>query len=290
MVEAFWRACFTCWHPRVLLWGLLPLLLAVSLVGGLGWLYWEPALDGVRDGIEHFQLSQQVLLWLDEVGGRHLRTLVAPIAVVALSMPLVLLLALLMVALMATPALARHVGRSRCAGLQPLHGTGKLRVWTWTLLCAAVALVALALSVPLWLVPPLVLILPPLIWGWLTSRVLAYTAVAGHASLVERRLLLHRHRWQLWAMGLVCGCITSLPSLVWVVGTPALVAAPLLAPVMAWLYTAFFVFASCWFAHFLLPRLQAMRADPPPMPLPIPGPIPGPGTDAPEPSPQKLDP
>ena len=53
----------------------------------------------------------------------------------------------------------------------------------------AAALLALVLSLPLWLVPPLVLILPPLIWGWLTSRVLAYTAVAGHASLVERRLL-----------------------------------------------------------------------------------------------------
>ena len=263
MAEAFWRACLTCWHPRVLLWTLLPLLLAVALVGGLGWFYWEPALDGVREGIDSFEPSQQLLRWMDELGGRHLRTLVAPIVVVGLSMPLVLLVTFMLVALLAAPALARHVGHVRCAGLLMLQGTGRARLWAWTVLCSLVALVALALSVPLWLVPPLVLVLPPLIWGWLATRVLPYAALAGCASKSERRLLLHRHRWALWAIGLVCGCIASLPSLVWVAGAPALVAAPLLAPVMAWLYTAVFVFAACWFSHYLLPRLQALRLEPP---------------------------
>lgn len=259
----------------------MPLLLAVALAGGLGWLYWEPALDAVRAGIDSFEASQQVLRWFDDMGGRHLRTLVAPIVVVALAMPMVLLTTLLLVALIAAPALARQVGGSRCTGMQALHGASRMRVWLWTLLCAAVALVALALSVPLWLVPPLVLVLPPLIWGWLVSRVLSYTALAQHASTAERRLLLHRHRWPLWAMGLVCGGLASLPSLVWVAGTPALVAAPLLAPVMAWLYTAVFVFAALWYAHYLLPRLLRLRQD---TTLPVAGPLyPGPLVLAPSP-------
>ena len=259
MAEAFWRACLTCWHPRVLLWALLPLLLAVALAGALGWFYWERALDAVRAAIDSFEQSQQLLRWFDDLGGRQWRTLVAPIVVVALSMPMVLLVTLLLVALLAAPALARHVARTRCAGLQMERGASPLRVLLWTLLCAAVALLALALSVPLWLVPPLVLVLPPLIWGWLATCVLAYTALAQHASMTERRQLLQRHRWALWWMGLVCGCLASVPSLVWVAGTPALVAAPLLAPLMAWLYTAVFVFAALWFAHFLLPRLVALR-------------------------------
>ncbi len=241
------------------MWALLPLLLAVFLAGSLGWFYWEQALDAVRAGIDSFGPSQQWLRWFDELGGRHLRTLVAPIVVVALAMPMVLLVTLLLVTLVAAPALARQVARSRCPELQLMHGASRARVWLWTWLCAGVALVALALSVPLWLVPPLVLVLPPLIWGWLLSRVLAYSALACHASTAERRLLLHRHRWPLWAIGLVSGCLVSLPSLVWVTGAPALVAAPLLAPVMAWLYTAVFVFAALWFAHYLLPRLQQQR-------------------------------
>jgi hypothetical protein len=263
MAEAFWRACLTCLHPYALLWSLMPLLLAVSLVAGLGWWYWEPALDAVQDGIEQFELSQQVLGWLDGVGGRQLRTLVAPMVVVALTGPVVLLVALLLVSLLAAPALARHVAQRRCEGLQCLRGTSTLRVWTWAGLCAGVALLALVLSVPLWLVPPLVLVLPPLIWGWLISRVLAYTALARHASTAERRWLLHHHRGALWCMGLLCGCVASLPSLVWLAGTPALVAAPLLAPLMAWFYILVFVFAACWYAQFLLPRLQTLRSAPP---------------------------
>jgi hypothetical protein len=45
----------------------------------------------------------------------------------------------------------------------------------------------------LWLVPPLVLILPPLIWGWLTYRVMAYRrAGPEHASAPEERIEIFR--------------------------------------------------------------------------------------------------
>lgn len=259
MITAFGRAFLSCWHPRVLLWSVLPVLLAAVGVAVLGRLYWEPALDGVRNTIDSFELSSAALRWLDELGGRSLRTLLAPMVVVALSVPAVLLLSLLLVALLSVPALSRHVLRGGYPGLQILHGASVLRVWAWTLGCAAVALLALVLSVPLWLVPPLVLLVPPLIWGWLIGRVMGYGVLAAPASRQERRLLLQRHRWALWGMGLVCGYIASLPSLLWAAGTPALIAAPLLAPVLAWVYTAVFVFAALWFAHYLLPRLQALR-------------------------------
>ena len=260
MITAFGRAFLSCWHPRVLLWSVLPVLLAAVAVAVLGRLYWEPALDGVRNAIDSFELSNLALRWLDEVGGRSLRTLLAPMVVVALSVPAVLLLSLLLVALLAVPALSQHVLRSRWPSLQLLRGASVVRTWAWTLGCAAVALLALVLSVPLWLVPPLVLLVPPLIWGWLIGRVMGYGVLATPASRQERRLLLQRHRWALWGMGLVCGYIASLPSLLWAAGTPVLIAAPLLAPVLAWVYAAVCVFAALWYAHFLLPRLQALRA------------------------------
>jgi hypothetical protein len=62
------------------------------------------------------------------------------------------------------------------------------------------ALVALVVSMPLWLVPPLILILPPLIWGWLTYRVMAYDALAEHASRDERIEIFRRHRG--WLLGI----------------------------------------------------------------------------------------
>ena len=48
-----------------------------------------------------------------------------------------------------------------------------------SLLATLLALLAMLASIPLWLVPPLVLVLPPLIWGWLTYRVLSYDVLAN---------------------------------------------------------------------------------------------------------------
>ncbi len=79
------------------------------------------------------------------------------------------------------------------------------------------------LSVPLWLVPPLVLILPPLIWGWLTYRVMSYDVLAEHASADERRKLMRDHRWPLLAIGVVCGYLGAAPSLLWAFGAATLI-------------------------------------------------------------------
>ena len=57
-----------------------------------------------------------------------------------------------------------------------------------------IALVALAISIPLWFIPPLVLIVPPLIWGWLTYRVMGFDVLAEHATAAERQAILRRHR------------------------------------------------------------------------------------------------
>ena len=257
--EAFWRAVATCLHPRVLLWSLLPLAVAGGAVGLLGWAYWEAALDGVRGVLDAWSLSNAVFQWLHSVGAPQLRAMVAPIIVVALSVPVVLLLSLLLVALLATPAVVRLVVAQRYPDLEARQGGTWLQGLLWSLGCTAVALVALVLSLPLWLVPPLVVVLPPLIWGWLTCHVLGFDVLAQHASAAERRQLLHGRRWALLAMGVVCGYLGALPSFIWAAGSAALLLAPVLVLVAVWMYTVVFVFAACWFAHFCLGQLQRLR-------------------------------
>jgi Etoposide-induced protein 2.4 (EI24) len=256
---AFVRALATCLHPRVLLWSMLPLLLAAAAVGALGWAYWEAAIDGVRGALDAWSLSQAVFDWLQSVGLPQMRAVVAPAVVVALSVPVVLLLTLLLVAALATPAVVRLVADRRYPGLQALQGASWWQGLLWSLLCTLMALLALVLSVPLWLVPPLVMVLPPLIWGWLTCRVFAFDVLARHASAAERRQVMRGRRLSLLAMGIACGYLGALPSLIWTAGIAALVLAPLLALVSVWLYTVVFVFAACWFAHFCLGELDALR-------------------------------
>jgi hypothetical protein len=259
VLVAFWRACATCLHPRVLLWSLVPLLLAGGLVGLTGWVLWEPALDAVRAGLDAWSLSDAVFRWLNSVGLPQLRAMVAPMVVVALSVPVVLLLTLLLVATLATPAVVRLVVAQRFSGLQARQGASWLQGLGWALACTAAALLALVLSIPLWLVPPLVMVLPPLIWGWLTCRVFSFDVLATHADAAERRAVMRNRRWSLLAMGVICGYMGTLPSLLFAFSGAALMLAPVLALVAVWLYTIVFVFSACWFAHFCLGELQALR-------------------------------
>jgi hypothetical protein len=117
----------------------------------------------------------------------------------------------------------------------------------------------LVVRAPLWLVPPLVVVLPSLIWGWLTYRVFAFDVLATHATAAERRHLLRHRRWPLLAMGVGVGLLGASSSLLWALSAATLIFAPLLVVASVWLYTLVFAFAACWFAHYLLAALDIER-------------------------------
>ncbi|WP_286744751.1 EI24 domain-containing protein, partial [Aquabacterium sp. UBA2148] len=136
-----------------------------------------------------------------------------------------------------------------------------------SLASTVVALGALVLSLPLWLIPLFALVVPPLIWGWLTYRVMAHDTLADFATPQEQDTLIQRHRTTLLLMGVVCGYLGAAPAAVWALGVLAIVLAPFILVVSLWLYTLVFVFSSLWFAHFLLAALAALRAEPLPSSL-----------------------
>jgi len=113
------------------------------------------------------------------------------------------------------------------------------------------------------LIPPLILILPPLISGWLTYRVLAFDALASHASAVERKEIFRRYRMTLLGIGVFSGYLAAAPSLIWASGAQMAAAFVVLVPLAVWLYTLVFAFSSLWFSHFCLAALQALRAEVP---------------------------
>ena len=265
LIDAFWRAVAYCLHPRVILWSLLPLLVAGGGVFALGWLYWESTVAAVRATLEQWEMLATFMRWLDSIGGAALHTLMAPMIVVALCVPVIVVVSLLLVATLMTPALVALVAARRFPDLERKNGAGWWQGLLWSLLCTCVALLALVLSIPLWFVPPLVLLLPPLIWGWLTYRVFGFDVLAVHATAAERRQILHEQRLPMLAMGIVSGYLGAAPSLVWAFGAATLIFAPLLVVVSVWLYTLTFACAGCWFAHYALAELQRLRSRVPPI-------------------------
>jgi hypothetical protein len=275
-LDSFWRAVTYCLHPRVIVLSLLPLVLVIALSLGLGYFFWDAALDQVRIWLDAFPYINMVWQWLENMGVGKLKAVLVPLLVVIGATPVIVVMSMLAVALLMTPALVSLVARNRFSGLQARQGGGLATSLLWSLFSTLLAGFALLISLPLWLIPPLVLILPPLIWGWLTYRVMAFDALAQHASRDERKILFQRHGGWLLLMGVVCGYLGAAPNLIWAMGAGFAPAFVLLVPVAIWIYTLVFAFASLWFSHFCLAALQGLRNQIPPgevVNMPIPDPV-----------------
>lgn len=259
MVDSFWRAAVYCLHPRVILWSLLPLLVSGVLAALLGVFFWDIALAALRLQLESWSWSAWLMGWLVGVGGEGIGQLVVPLLLAALTLPLLVIVALLVVALLMMPHLVDLVAQRRFPLLERRRGEPLWRSVAGSIGATLAALLALLLSMPLWLIPPLVLILPPLIWGWLTYRVMGVDALAEHASRDERVRVMREHRWPLLGIGIVTGYLGAAPALVWAVSAAWLVLAPLLIAVSMWLYTLVFAFSALWFIHYALAALAELR-------------------------------
>ena len=260
-LDSFWRACAYCLRPRVIALSFLPLVLMIALSMGLGYFYWEDALEWVRQTLEASALINNVFDWLSSIGVGRLKVVFAPLIVIFAVTPIIVVLSLLTVAVLMTPALTLLIAERRFPRLERKHGGS---IWIsvfWSLGSTLLALIALVVSIPLWLVPPLILLLPPLIWGWLTYRVMTFDALAEHASREERREIFRRHRGWLLGIGVVTGYLGAAPSLIWASGALFAAAFVLMLPLAVWLYTLIFAFSSLWFAHYCLEALQALRAE-----------------------------
>jgi len=261
LLDSFWRAVAYCLHPRVIALSVLPLVLMVVAALGLGYLFWDKAIDAVNGTLQSWALVTSFLEWLERFGMGGLKSALAPLIVVFLATPVIVVVALLCVAVLMTPSMLHLVAERRFPALERKHGGSAWMGALGALLATAIALLAMVVSVPLWLVPPLVLVIPPLIWGWLTYRVLVYDVLAEHASREERLELVRRHRPALLAMGVLAGYLGAAPGLVWASGVMFVALAPVLVPAAIWIYTLVFAFAALWFAHFALAALQTLRAE-----------------------------
>lgn len=260
LLDSFWRALAYLLMPRVIGLSLLPLLIAVSLTVGLSWAFWDPAYDQVRSSLESWGLVESGLNWIESFLGPQFRAVLVVIILIALAAPLVIVSSLLLVALLMTPAIVSLVAERRFQQLERRRGASFWQSALWSIGATLVALVAIFATLPLWLIPGAVLIIPPLIWGWLTARVMSFDVLADHADRTERQALMAAHRWQLLLLGMVTGFMGAVPTLIWAMGALTLVLwLPMLA-LSVWLYTLVFAFSSLWFAHYLLAALQAQRA------------------------------
>ncbi|AOY93544.1 hypothetical protein BKK79_18375 [Cupriavidus sp. USMAA2-4] len=260
LFRSFARAMVSQLHPRMLLLTVLPFLLATALWGGLLWWGWDPIMQAARTLLEGWALTRWIYAALDWMTLQSLRAVVAPLFVAALMIPLVIASMLLFISLCSVPAVMRYLERGY-PGLAKARGGSVVGSVLQSLGSTLVFLLLVLVTLPLWLVPPFFALIPPLLWGWLTYRVMSYDALAEHATAEERKTLMRRHRTPLLAIGVAVGLLGSAPTLLWVSSAAIIFLFPFVLVGTLWLYVLIFIFSALWFGHFCLLALEKLRAE-----------------------------
>jgi len=270
ILRAFGRAVVSQLHPRMLMLTVIPFVLATALWGGLIWWGWDPIMGTARALLEGSVFTSWIYSVLDWLGLQSLRTVVAPLFVLTLAIPLVIASMLIFISLFSVPAVVKHLERAY-PDLQKAHG-GSIAGSVFQALGNTVVFLLLVLvTLPLWLIPPFFALIPPVLWGWLTYRVMTYDALSDHATAEERKTLMKRHRIPLLTIGVVVGLLGSAPTLLWVWSAVIIFLFPVVLAGTLWLYVLIFIFSALWFGHFCLRALADLRAEraaaaPPPPP------------------------
>lgn len=259
LFTSLFRAILSQLHVRMLFLTLLPLLVALVLWGLLLWQGLQPLIDLIHAWFSQYALFQTVGDTLTIWGLGAIRSTMVPLLAMWLLLPLMILSALLLVGVFAMPVIGRHLAKHDYPRLEMRRG-GSFAGSVWmSLSSSAIFLLIWLVTLPLNLVPLFALFIQPLLWGWLTSRVMAYDALADFADPEERRTLLVRYRWPLLAIGVLSGALGAVPGMLWLSGVISVILFPLLAALAIWLYLLVFVFTGLWFQHYCLDVLARLR-------------------------------
>jgi hypothetical protein len=259
LFDSFVRAVGTAFHPRMLMLTLLPFAIAGVSWLAIFWFGWEYAVSFVASALTRWSLSSHLYSLFGSIGLATAHAVVAPFVVVMLAIPLIVTSVLVLIASIVMPVVLRHLARGRFAALEKRRGGSWYGSLAHSLFVTIVCIVVTVATIPLWIFPPLFAVLPPLLWGWLSYRVMSYDALAEHASSDERRTIVRRHRWSLLIMGVCTGLLGSVPTFIWASSMVVIVLFPVMAVGAVWLYIFIFVFSALWFGHYCLHALQQLR-------------------------------
>lgn len=207
---------------------------------------------------DSFKMAGDILNWL---GLDNLKPILVPLIAMWVLLPLMIITALIFVGTLAMPAVVKYVSSRHYPQLERRQGGsfwGSLRISFTSFVLFAVLWI---ITLPLSFIPPFAFVLQPLLWGWLTYRVMTYDALAEHAARHERIELMHIHRWPLLLIGTIGGFFGAAPTLIWLGGAFAVVLFPFMAGLSIWLYVLVFVFTGLWFQHYCLEALNQLRND-----------------------------
>jgi hypothetical protein len=195
-------------HPRMLWLMVWPMLVALAIWGTAALVLWGKLAFGLADWLR--QGLDYAMSWAQVDFGTA--TLVAANVLLFIAfVPLVYLTALFILSIFGMQQMVDYVAQRSYPALERRRGGG-IAGTGWNSLVAFIGLFGFgALSIPLWLFPPLWPIIPLVILGWINQRLLRYDALAEHADAQEMQQIFRERRGALYVMGLFLGLAAYVP-------------------------------------------------------------------------------
>jgi len=238
VVAALGRGAASQLHPRMLGLLVLPFVVAIAFWILSAWFLWEPVTGWFQAMV--FQGDGWMARGYRAVapyGLGGLSTWIPNLFAFLLLVPIAIATALALIALLAMPVVVRHLGSGPYADVER-RGSLALGANLWNVFRSlAVFVLGYLLTMPLWLIPPLALVVPWLWWGWLTARLMRFDSLVEHAAGSERAALIAADGRNYLMLGLAVALLNYIPPLF------------LVAPVLSALV----------FAHYSLSRLRDRR-------------------------------
>jgi CysZ protein len=209
ILDALTRAFKSLLNPKMLVLTLWPMLLALAFWGVIAWIFW----DRWAADLNGFVVSVGAEDKLAEWGFKWLTAWLITALIISLLLPVIYVTALAFAAIFAMPVMLNFVAARDYPELEKKHGGTFIgSVWN-TVVAIVVFLVLWVVTLPLWLFPLGVVIVPTLLGAYLNQRLFRYDALADHASKEEYALIRERAHGRLFMLGGILGLAHYIPVL-----------------------------------------------------------------------------
>lgn len=236
---AFRRAVISQCHPRMI--GAILLPFAIALLGAviLLWLFWTPLTGWMDHFVSESGIFNTVDGWFIAIGLFSMKLWLIPLMAAGMLLPMAGILGLVIAAIFVMPIVLRHLDKRQYKNLNR-QGKNTTAIGTWNAIWVGVMFViGWLFTLPLWLFPPMALILPVFWWAFAVNKMLRVDSIIEHASIAERKLIWERQYKRYWFMGAILSVINLIP--------------------FFWLIMP--VFSSLVYAHFSLQAITDLRAE-----------------------------
>ena len=235
--QAFLRALRSQLHPRMIFALFMPVIVTLVLGSILIWLAWTPLTDWLSESLTESAVPGMMDPVVGTAGFLAIKAWMIPIIAVIILLPFEGIVGLAVAAVWIMPLVLAHLSRNNYPDVQP-RGRHAFVISVWNAVWVSVVfMTGWLITLPLWLIPPLGMILSVFWWTFAFSRMMRIDAIADHASSEERKSLLRDRNIGFWSIGLICALLNLLPP--------------------AWVFLP--VFSGLVFAHFGLEALRQKR-------------------------------